>query len=179
MVYLALFSKNNDTIFGKKDPYVINSFQSKALVEVHELYSLFLAEKKYEKISTYYEKYISLMSILLSINTKDPKISLLLRIVEDTLTGSINAISLYSHFTYNEIMILKLNKQIDDILSNKNVLKAMNGATGLITMTKTFKMSPLLSNYIYLYGMPAYGEGFDPIKLSFLKNISTNYNNKI
>lgn len=177
MGFINLF-KNGPSKFGIIEPYTINSLQLNTLVEVNELYSNFLAEKEYEKISTYYEKYVSSLSILRSIRTIDPKLILLIKIAQDTLTGSINTISLYSQFTYNEIMILTLNKQIDDILSNKNVVKVLNSASGLISMTKTFTLSPLFSNYIFIYGMPAYGDGFDPIKLTFLKNISTNYINK-
>jgi hypothetical protein len=171
---LRIFT-NGPSKFGITEQYKINSLQLKGLVEVKELHSRLLAEKEYEKISTHYEKYIHLLSVLRSIKTIDPKIMLLIQIAQNTLIGSMNTVSLYSQFTYNEVMILKLNKQIDDILSNKNVIKVMNSANGLISMAKTFTLSPLFSNYIFIYGMPAYGDGFDPVKLTFLKNISTNY----
>jgi hypothetical protein len=36
-------------------------------------------------------------------------------------------------------------------------------------------LAPLYSYYIYLYGMPAYGVGFDATKLSLLATIMTKY----
>jgi hypothetical protein len=68
-----------------------------------------------------------------------------------------------------------LNAKVDDILSGKNDTVAMGNTSGEITITKTFKLAPLYSYYIYLYGMPAYGVGFDAAKLSLLVTIMNKY----
>lgn len=168
MGFTNLFT-NGQSNFGKIEVPKINSFQLNALEEIERSYSSLLAEKQYESVQTNLSKYIDLLSILDMINIPDPKIMLLINIVKDTLTGSINTISLYRHFTYNKKTILILNKQIDDILSNKNVVKVLNDTNGLISVSKNLMLTPLLSNYVSKYGMPAYGDGFDPIKLSNLK----------
>ena len=69
-----------------------------------------------------------------------------------------------------------LNKKNDDILSGKNEVKAIGGCTsGKLSISKTFKLSPIYSYYIHLYGMPAYGVGFDATKLSLLSSIMKKY----
>ena len=37
--------------------------------------------------------------------------------------------------------------------------------------TKTLLFSPLYSNYIFFYGMPEYGVGFDPNKVNFIQRL--------
>jgi hypothetical protein len=66
-----------------------------------------------------------------------------------------------------------LQKKIDEILSGKNEQQAMSNTTGQFTATQTFVLAPLFSYYIVMYGMPAYGVGFDPVKLSIISNILT------
>ena len=65
--------------------------------------------------------------------------------------------------------------KIDDILSGKNEVSALGDVQGEISISKTFKLAPLYSYYIYLYGMPAYGVGFDASKLSLLVSILNKY----
>jgi hypothetical protein len=68
-----------------------------------------------------------------------------------------------------------LNKKNDDILSGKNEVSALGDTSGQIAISKTFKLAPLYSYYIYLYGMPVYGVGFDATKLSLLSTILNKY----
>jgi hypothetical protein len=108
-------------------------------------------------------------------SNKNSNLRLLFQIAQDGLAGAVHC---RGHATENaelNIRILMLNKKIEDILSGKNEVKAVGNASGKISVTKTFKLAPLYSYYIHLYGMPAYGVGFDPSKLSLLVTILQKY----
>jgi hypothetical protein len=61
---------------------------------------------------------------------------------------------------------------VNDILSNKNEkFVEVATATGQLTIVKTFKLAAVFNYYIIIYGMPAYGVGFDPTKINFLVTI--------
>jgi len=59
-----------------------------------------------------------------------------------------------------------LEKRVDDILAGKNEADAMSGGSGTMGMTQTMTLSPTISTYILVYGMPAAGVGFDPVKMA-------------
>jgi hypothetical protein len=90
------------------------------LEEIELSYSSLLSNKQYEKIPINITKTLGLLSILKLIYVSDPKISLLLTIVQDTLIGTIDIISFHKQLINNEVIILLLNKEIDDILMKKN-----------------------------------------------------------
>lgn len=147
--------------------------QRNMLQQVHDMYSLMLASRQYDKIPANYEQYLDLLSNLQTIDTPDSTTKMLLDIVERTLIGCMNVIQIYQSATYNELQILLLNNRIDDILTNKNkqnVIADDANVSGQFAATKVFKLSKFYSYYIYLYGMPEFGVGFDPAKLTFLKN---------
>ena len=151
---------------------VINDRQYALLQKIHDSYTVLLANKQYENISSNYDQYIFLLHQLREINVSDSTLQLLINITEETLTGSVNMYSLYEAYMYNELQILLLNKRIEDILSDKNMVHTiMDGIEGRFSLTKCFKLSPILSYYIHLYGVPAYGVGFDPDKLVFLQKL--------
>ena len=108
-------------------------------------------------------------------NQKNTNLRLLFQIARDGMDGAIYSRKLFSDNAELDIRVLMLNKKNDDILSGKNEVKAIGCTTGQISITKTFKLVPLYSYYIYLYGMPAYGVGFDATKLSLLATIMTKY----
>jgi hypothetical protein len=43
-----------------------------------------------------------------------------------------------------------------------------------MSITKTFTLAPIFNYYIIIFGMPAYGVGFDPVKVYFLEQILKN-----
>ena len=145
--------------------------QITTLNTVHQNYSLLLAEKKYEQIPSNYTIFLKLLNSLKSIVVYDKKLILLIKIAENALIGAINVNTLYTSYAYNEIKISLLNKRIEDILSNKNVINIITSTTSTMVVTKTMKLSPLYSYYIFLYGLPAYGVGFDPMKLAFIQKL--------
>jgi hypothetical protein len=91
------------------------------------------------------------------------------------MAGALHSKTLSADNTDLNFQVLMLNTKVEDILSGKNEVKAIGENSGEFVITKTFKLSPLFSYYIYLYGMPAYGVGFDATKLSLLRTIMTKY----
>jgi hypothetical protein len=169
-----IFGSSSYAGFGNTAPtyqVALTSLQLASLQLVYDNYAVMLANKSYERIPNSYATYIDLLNQLKSINLLDYKLQLLINIAETSLMGSLNANSLYTSFAFNEIKVALLNKRIKEILSDKNVKETMGSASGQICITKTFKLSPLLSYYIYLYGMPAFGVGFDPAKLAFVQSL--------
>jgi len=106
---------------------------------------------------------------------KNTNLRLLFQIARDGMDGALNSRKLFSDNAELDIRVLMLNKKNDDIISGKNEVKAIGSTTGQFSITKTFKLAPLYSYYIYLYGMPAYGVGFDATKLSLLATILNKY----
>ena len=47
----------------------------------------------------------------------------------------------------------------------------MDDTCGEFVITKTFKLAAVYSYYIILYGLPAFGVGFDTTKLTLLVDI--------
>lgn len=150
---------------------VINSSQLAALEQIYESYTLLLADKSFETIPTNYAKYNALLTQLKSIQITDSNLELLIQITENSLTGSMNVGALYTSYAYNEIKVALLNKRIREILSDKNTQQAATNVSGQFTATQTFTMAPIFSYYVYLYGLPEYGVGFDPAKMAFLQSL--------
>jgi hypothetical protein len=150
----------------------LSTCQLNAVKQIHDMYSIMLSSRSYDKIPANYEQYLGLLSVLETIPFSDSTIKLLLNIVEKTLIGCMNVQIMYQNSMYNSLQILLLNNQIDDILNNKNsknVIADKNNVSGQFSVQQTFKLSKFYSYYIYLYGMPEFGVGFDPVKLLFLK----------
>jgi len=158
---------------GSLVKFTLTQGQRNMVQQVHDMYSLMLASRKYDKIPSNYEQYLDLLLNLQTIAVPTATLKLLLNIVEQTLVGCMNIVQVYESNTYNELQILLLNNRIDDILAdknNKNVVADEANISGQFTVKQTFKLSKFYSYYIYLYGMPEFGVGFDPAKLTFLKN---------
>lgn len=149
----------------------ISIAQIATLNTIHLNYSLLLAEQKYEQIPANYIVFLKLLNSLRTIVEYDKNLSLFIKIANNALVGAINANTISASYAYNEIKIALLNKYIEDILSNKNMIKNMSSTTSTMVATKTMNLSPIYSYYIFLYGLPAYGVGFDPMKLAFIKKL--------
>jgi len=136
-----------------------------------------MAKRKYLDIPTSVPAFLALNDIMLNAisEQKNTNLRLLFQIARDGMDGALNSRKLFSDNADLEVRVLMLNNKVDEILSGKNEVKAIGCTTGNISITKTFKLSPLYSYYIYLYGMPAYGVGFDATKLSLLATILTKY----
>jgi hypothetical protein len=148
-----------------------------ALKKIESFYVGKMALRKYLEIPNSLPAFLSLNNTILdSISKqKNSNLRLLFQIARDGMDGALHSRTLFTNNADLEIRVLTLNKKNDDILSGKNELKTMACSTGHFSITKTFKLSPLYSYYIYLYGMPAYGVGFDATKLSLLTSIMAKY----
>ena len=135
------------------------------------------AAKKYLEIPELMSQYLSLNETMTASIAKqrNSNLKLLFKIANDGLLGALNSKTLNADNVDLNFQVLMLNKKVDDILSGKNEFVAMGNVQGEISITKTFKLAPLYSYYIYLYGMPAYGVGFDAAKLSLLVAIMNKY----
>ncbi len=148
-----------------------------ALNIIQNQYVSKMALKKYLEIPELMSQYLSLNETMTASIAKqrNTNLRLLFNIANDGLLGSLNSKTLNANNVDLNFQVLMLNKKVDDILSGKNELVALGDVKGEISITKTFKLAPLYSYYIYLYGMPAYGVGFDAAKLSLLVAIMNKY----
>ena len=136
-----------------------------------------MALRKYLEIPTSVPAFLSLNDTMLNAisKQKNTNLRLLFQIAKDGMNGALHSRGLFVDNADLDIRVLMLNKKVEDILSGKNEVKAVGDTSGKITITKTFKLAPIYSYYIYLYGMPAYGVGFDASKLSLLASIMQKY----
>lgn len=135
------------------------------------------AQKKYLEIPELMSQYLSLNDTMTSTITRQKNINLrlLFKIANDGLLGALNSKTLNELNVDLNFQVMMLNKKVEDILSGKNEMVALGDVQGEFMVTKTFKLAPIYSYYIYLYGMPAYGVGFDAGKLSLLVAIMGKY----
>ncbi len=136
-----------------------------------------MALRKYLEIPDSMPAFLALNDTLLNAISKQKNTSLrlLFQIARDGMDGALHC---RGHTIENadlNIQVMMLNKKNEDILSGKNEVKAVGSTSGQFSFTKTFKLAPIYSYYIYLYGMPAYGVGFDATKLSLLATIMRKY----
>jgi hypothetical protein len=148
-----------------------------ALSRIETDYVEKMAKRKYLTIPDSVPAFLSLNDIMLNAiaKQKNTNLKLLFQIARDGMDGALHSRTLFADNADLDIRVLMLNKKNDDILSGKNEVKAIGTTSGQFTITKTFKLAPIYSYYIYLYGMPAYGVGFDATKLSLLATIMTKY----
>jgi hypothetical protein len=135
-----------------------------------------MANKTYEYIPSVYDDYTRLLAQLKLIQgrTTNTTMKLFLKLAEDTLIGSVNSFTLYGDNLLLQIDKANLEKRVDDILRDKNVGLVENTFSyNNMSLKKTFKLATVFNYYIMIYGLPAAGVGFDPIKISFLVTILT------
>jgi hypothetical protein len=150
---------------------IVTPNQLTTLQTVYNSYVTMLASRSYEKIPSNYPQFLRLLRIIKNIHIDDYRLQMLIYIAENALVGSINANTLYQRYAYDEIKLALLNKRIQEILSDKNTITTTASTTGQFNATVTFKLAPIFSYYVYVYGMPEYGVGFDPDKLAFLRSL--------
>jgi len=149
-----------------------------ALNDIQSEYAINNAQMTYQNIPSSYDTYLTLYNNFIQIESDTPTGNLknIFKTVEYALVGAMNANKLNMQYIRLEIENGILEKRITDILSNINTLGVIGGATGNFAASRTFKFIPLYSYYIMVYGLPAYGEGFDINKVSLIKSILLNMN---
>ena len=141
---------------------------------VHDKYTWPMASKTYEKIPTEFDAYANVLNQIKSFQvweSKEDAIQMMMNIVETGLLGSLNMGVLYMNNAYDEYKLNMLNKEEHDVLSKKNQKSTMSATAGQYTYEQSVFLSPLYNNYIYMYGMPKFGVGFDPDKLLFVEKL--------
>ncbi len=153
-------------------PAIVNAFNT-----IQTNYVGLMSNRKYLDINDSVSAYLALfdtMTTALS-TQKNTNLKLLMQIATDGMTGALHSKTLSSDNTDLNMQVLLLNKKNDDILSGKNEVTALGNTSGEFVISKTFKLAPLYSYYIYLYGLPAFGVGFETAKLSLVATILTKY----
>jgi len=155
----------------------LSSDITNALTKIETYYVQKMSLRKYLEIPNSVPAFLTLNDIMLNAisKQKNTHLRLLYQIARDGMDGALHSRTLFMDNADLDVRVLMLNKKNDDILSGKNEVKAIACTSGQISITKKFKLSPLYSYYIYLYGMPAYGVGFDATKLSLLTSIMQKY----
>jgi hypothetical protein len=153
-------------------PLLVETFQ-----EVETNYVSLMANRKYLQISDSMFEYLTLANTIDSAMSKqtNSNVKLLMQIAYDGLTGALHSKTMNRDNIDLNLQVALLNKKVEDILSGKNEVCAMSCTSGEIVITKTFKLAPLYSYYIHLYGMPAFGVGFDTAKLTLVASILQKY----
>ena len=134
-------------------------------------YSSKIANQTYELIPTDFTQYTNLVKEVQEMRsqTNNASVLLLLQIAEDTLRGAFNSLSLYGDNLLLQLDKADLQKQVADILSDKNVTSIQSSmSTNSMTLTQSFQLAPVFNYYIRIYGAPLQGQGFDPVKIAFL-----------
>jgi hypothetical protein len=148
---------------------LIDTKQYNDLYTIEHLYGENLTNKTYENIPSDYNQYILLYNQVLEMikQATDKRLIILLKLAKETLEGAINAYDLYGLNVSLTFDKTNLQNTINTILSGKNEHMVAT-ATGQLSITKNFKLANVFNCYLLIYGLPAPGVGFDPVKINFL-----------
>jgi len=142
---------------------------------VEKAYGQPLADRNYQLVSTDYARFIELYNLLVNISsqTTNPDMILLLKLSIDALEGAVNAYNLYGQTLSLQVDKINIQNRLADVLSNKNeqVTNIPSQTQGQLAITQTFTLAPVFNYYILIFGIPIYGVGFDPSKISFLVGV--------
>ncbi len=162
------------------DYETVTSLVNTDIIEyVEKNYGRHSASKNYHlmdnSVGQYNLIYWYVQNILNSIST--PELVTLITAIKELLASSYNSIGLHKDNIIQNITISTLTDKVQDILSNKNkdVLLQQNNP-GSLTITQTFTLAPVYNYYISIYGMPLQGNGFNPLKISYIAEILTSIN---
>lgn len=142
-----------------------------SLYSIQTLYTVNLSNKTYGNIPVDFSQYLKLRTIANNAVLKyreNPALSILFQITVDGITGAINAYGLNTLNTETQVQNLYLQNVLQEIINGVNVTKAFDETSGTLSMTQNFQLAPLFRYYISMYGLPAPGVGFDPVKLSLI-----------
>jgi hypothetical protein len=170
----------NDTqkIIIQDNPDLINIKQNyiTLLQKIQDDYGIHSASRNYELISIDNTTYIDLydqISYIISI-TNDHALKLLLSLSKETLITSFHSVSLHTGIITLQIEKNLLQQKVNDLLQQANNEIIQNTTTsGQFAIVRNFQLAPVYNYYIQVYGVPIYGAGFDPIRISFLAEILT------
>jgi hypothetical protein len=149
----------------------LTALELESLHIIEQLYTSNLSSKNYVAIPTDFTAYLRLFDVVYRAQSKyaaNPALALLFQITTEALTGAMNAFELNALNVELAVNNSYLQGVIDELLSGINRKKVLGENTGNISMRQTFELAPLFKYYIKIYGMPAPGAGFDPVKLNLV-----------
>ena len=98
----------------------------------------------------------------------------MLQIAEHTLVGAVNSYTIYGENVLLRVDKTTLENRVSELLNKVNVENVNDAESDSnLGVVRSFRLAPVYNYYIMIYGMPASGVGFDPVKLSFLVDILT------
>jgi hypothetical protein len=169
-------SSGNDDLclveFKKSFYYVLNN--------INVRYTSNMANNNFLSISKDYNTYLNIYKELMNVKKKldynecNRFLILLYTIIQQSLSSSLNFRLLNSKIIESTVKIIQLQEEIAGLLAGKHNKIALSNARGLFGMGQKFKLKPLYSFYIKIYGFPEQGVGFDPEKLVLLRDILDN-----
>lgn len=138
------------------------------LNKIEFYYTRNMADLSYSDIPNNYINMMQLYTAVLQTysDIADTSVKLLLKITGEGLLGSLNAATLNNSNQELDIMLNQKNQQIKQLMNPTP--QSTISTTGKLGINKTFKLPPLFSIYISLYGMPERGQGFDSTKMTQL-----------
>jgi len=163
-----------------EDYELVTTGTNKTIIEfIESNYGSHSAAKNYHlidgNINVYNSVYENIQNILNAIKT--PELVTLITAIQELLASSFNSLGLHKDNITQNITISTLTNKVEEILTNKNrdsLLQQNN--PGRLTITQTFTLAPVYNYYISIYGMPLQGQGFNPLKISYIAEILTSLN---
>tara|TARA_B100000927_G_scaffold287362_1_gene280137 strand:+ start:599 stop:1207 length:609 start_codon:yes stop_codon:yes gene_type:complete len=168
---IAASTADYNTVTSKSNMQIIDF--------IEQNYGQQSASKNYHSISTNIFIYDALFNNIQNIinNITTPELITIVTAIKELLTASFNSVSLHRDNIVQNITISTLNKQIQDMLNNKNrELLLKQNTSGNISITQSFSLAPVYNYYIAIYGMPLQGQGFNPLKVSYIADVLTDMN---
>lgn len=154
---------------GTGTDMTITPQELQSLLSIQQFYTSHLSDRTYENIPVDFTQYLKLRDVANQAVNKyrqNAALSILFQITVDGITGAINTYGLNTLNTETQVQNLYLQGVIQEIISGVNVTNAFHETTGTLSMRQTFELAPLFRYYIRLYGLPAPGAGFDPVRLA-------------
>jgi hypothetical protein len=154
--------------------FTTDFIESLRLIETK--YTSNLAGKTYSRIPQDYLDFAGLYAKVakLALITTDANLSLLLKITEEGLQGAMNALGLSVDLIQSNLAQIELQNLVNQYQSQANITDTLSNG-GQLSITQTFTLVPVYSYYVLLYGLPAYGQGFDPVKVAYLVQVLENF----
>jgi hypothetical protein len=172
-----MFSQNVNIIGSKSLINPITTIFSQSVISslnrIEADYMANLAGKSYNSIPSDFVEYSKLYSQInnLQLSVMDSSIEILLKITKEGLMGAMNALGISNQLLEANVARIALQNQVNKLESGLNQLNIYSNTSGQYQITKTFILIPLYSYYILLYGIPAKGIGFDPLKVTQLLGV--------
>ena len=165
-----IITQDNADLVNIKDNYLA------LLQQIHDDYGVHAASRNYELISIDNTLYIDLYDQITTLITSitDETLGLLLTLSKETLITAFHSVTLHSGNITLQVEKTILQQKVNDLISQANNEIIQNASTsGQFAIVRDFQLAPVYNYYIQVYGVPVYGAGFDPIRISFLAEILT------